>query len=106
MLGRLCGHKGTAIRRIILVEGRSERAQMQIKLYKLGSATPRSKSMRITRSQPSSGAQRIETRIASGLITLPDKAIGRAVARGIKIEDSGHNTNVSPRPSLGTARSL
>jgi hypothetical protein len=98
MLGRLCGHKGTAIRRIILVEGRSERAQMQITLLqtRLGYASIEIDD--VTRSQPSSGTQRIETRVASGLITLPDKAIGRAVARGIKIEDSVHNTNVSPRP--------
>ena len=40
----------------------------------------------VTRSQPSLGAQRIETRVASGSITVPDKVVGRAVARSMQIE--------------------
>ena len=52
----------------------------------------------VTRSQPSLGAQRLETRVASGSITVPDKVVGRAVARSMQIGDSGHNTKLSPRP--------
>jgi hypothetical protein len=44
------------------------------------------------------GEQRTGTRVASGSITVPNKTTGRALARGMQIEGSGHNTNVSPTP--------
>jgi hypothetical protein len=46
------------------------------------------------------GAQRIETRVASGPINVPDKVVGRAIAirMQMQIEDSDHNTKMYRRP--------
>jgi hypothetical protein len=46
------------------------------------------------------GAQRLETRVASGPINVPDKVVGRAIAirMQMQIEDSDHNTKMYRRP--------
>ena len=52
----------------------------------------------VTRSHPSLGTQRFETRVASGSITALGNVVGRTVAIRMQIEDSCHNTKMSRRP--------
>jgi hypothetical protein len=46
------------------------------------------------------GAQRIEARVTSGPINVPDRVVGRAIAirMQMQIEDSDHNTKMYRRP--------